>query len=89
MAVQGLSAIPTIFSDFIHRALHTDVNGDIDPIAFLVGYLDDVITFSPNSTLGYDFVEKMKEKCRNLASLCHVCYVSNPSTHRNPRSTPS
>ena len=30
----------------------------------------------------YDFIEKMKEKCSNLASLCHVCYVSNPSTHR-------
>ena len=30
----------------------------------------------------YDFVDKMKEKCRNLATLCHVCYVSNPSTHR-------
>ena len=52
MAVQGLSVIPTIFSDFIHRELHTDVSGEIDPIAFLVGYLDDVITFSPNSTLG-------------------------------------
>ena len=52
MAVQGLSVIPTIFSNFIHRALHTDVSGEIDPIAFLVGYLDDVITFSPNSTLG-------------------------------------
>ena len=52
IAVQGLSVIPTIFSDFIHRALHTDISGDIDPIAFLVGYLDDVITFSPKSTLG-------------------------------------
>ena len=30
----------------------------------------------------YDFTDKMKDKCRNLASLCHVCYVSNPSTHR-------
>ena len=24
----------------------------------------------------------MKDKCRNLASLCQVCYVLNPSTHR-------
>lgn len=30
----------------------------------------------------YDFKEKLKEKFRNLATLCHVCYVSNPSTHR-------
>ena len=52
MAVQGHSVIPTIFSDFIQRALHTDTNGDIDPVAFLVGYLDDVITFLPKSTLG-------------------------------------
>ena len=30
----------------------------------------------------YNFVEKIKEKCRNLATLCRVCYVSNPSTNR-------
>lgn len=52
IAVQGLLVIPTIFSNFIYRALHNDTNGDIDPISFLVGYLDDVITFSPYSTLG-------------------------------------
>ena len=33
----------------------------------------------------YDFTDKIKEKCRNLASLCHLCYVSNPST---PRKSP-
>ena len=30
----------------------------------------------------YDFFSHLNEKCRNMATLCHVCYVSNPSTHR-------
>ena len=64
MAVQGLSVIPTIFSDFIHRALHTDTNGDIDPVAFLVGYLDDVITFSPKSTLGCEPHKELLKQIR-------------------------
>ena len=51
VGVQGVSHIPTLFSDFIHRALHTDQEGNPDPIAFLIGYLDDVLSFSPLSTL--------------------------------------
>ena len=54
VAVQGLSIIPTLFSDYIYRALHTNTAGDIDPIAFLIGYLDDIVVFSPLDMSGLD-----------------------------------
>ena len=28
------------------------------------------------------FFPELKEKCKNIATTCHICYVSNPSTHR-------
>ena len=51
MGVQGISHIPTLFSDYIYRALHNDLEGQPDPIAFLMGYLDDVLCYSPESNL--------------------------------------
>ena len=54
IGVQGLSHIPTLFSDYIYRALHTDLDGMPDPITFTIHYLDDVLVFSPESSLGLD-----------------------------------
>ena len=54
MGVQGISHIPTLFSDYIYRALHNDIEGNPDPIAFIMGYLDDVLCYSPEATLDWD-----------------------------------
>ena len=51
VGVQGISHIPTLFSDFVRRALHCDKKGNPDPIAFLIQYLDDIMSFSPESTM--------------------------------------
>ena len=49
--VQGVSHIPTLFSDYIYRALYNDTQGFPDPIALLIAYLDDVLSYSGLSTL--------------------------------------
>ena len=70
VGVQGVSHIPTLFSDFVYRALHNDLNGMPDPISLLLGYLDDVLAFSPissRSLTAYSRLEKALRK-HHLAS---------------------
>ena len=71
VAVQGVSHIPTLFSDFTHRALHNDIKGYPDPIAFLIAFLDDVSSFRPKSTLNSD-AYKYKELREKL--LRHISF---------------
>ena len=68
IGVHGLSHIPTLFSDYIFRALHTDALGHPDPILFLIVYLDDVLVYIPESSLGLENHGKLIEDVKQYGN---------------------
>lgn len=66
VGVQGVSSIPSLFSDFIFRSLHLDQEGNPDPIAQLVGYLDDVLAYSPLSSEDREMYQSVRDKFRSI-----------------------
>ena len=51
VGVQGVAATPTLFSDFIYRGINTSPQGNPDPLDSVLIYLDDLLSYTPLSTL--------------------------------------